>query len=777
MPRLKIRAEKREIEARECLENRRRMMDDSGYLTYVQRLEAFDQQYRMKMQRTEPPWPNASTYNPPITFSKIEDIHAILFGLLANFNFFAIAASEGRGLAEDLLKERARKLNDYLKWSMQNESNTIPFLDQFVHTALLFGHSFGYVGWLTQKRMSRSELFLPPEIRKLEKAKDRDIVVVALAEALRGKPKEVGEGRFAVEFIDEDGEEKEGFAVVDREGPFRPKDEIAVILEREVTVYNAPKPDPIMPWDIVVPPTARSVQSARSIYQNQWYTYDDVARLAKIGLFNVVSRDELALLRRKSDMDPQALSSGSASEATDVEASRDIDFGVSLLEDRRSMFHVVYQYAFEDIDGDGFTESIVRAVLDLSGGKPILLMRQPVEYIYPSGRRPFFDWGMLPVRGRYYCMGIAELIENTQVEANAFYQNRSDVIELVTKPCGFYSPMSGLAPNVIKLRPGQLLKVSDPPRAFAPLAFPIDPGLLLREQSMAEVHAERAVGSTEMGLGRMPSRNPPRTLGATAMLVRQQQLRMDVLASRLMYGIGEGTGGVSEFLMQYLDLLQTFTPEGKEFRVMGTDELCKVQRSEIQGRYDFVIDIGQELNNPQLRMQNAALRYQYGMSNPLVVQNPNTLWRVTVDFFEATGWKNASRLIPPPGPVDAHPPMTQDEENSILARGLYIDALPSDNHTEHLTNIALLLANPAAMAEKFGPTQVQLLNRHAQKHFEYQQMAQMAMGGGMPQLGPGGNGGAQQRGPRVQASMGSGESRLREPMAGPIEMELERGLQ
>jgi hypothetical protein len=774
--RLKLKKDKRDEEARKCLERKQTLIRDTGFDRHVQRMVAWDKQWRMCMERdaADKPWPNASDYNPPLTFSKVEDIHAVLFGLLSSFDFFNLAASGGMSFGEEVMRKRSQLLSEYMKWSMQNESNSAPFLDRFTHNGVLFGHSFGILPWLQLKENIRAEVFIPDELRKVKGIKDKDLITVALGQALKDGPTRIDKDRYRIIFIDDDGMEKEGIAYVDRENPFRPDDELVLVIDREIVRYNAPRPRIKNPWDLIVPPSARDLQTARCLFDREWMTYSEIARFAKSSLFNAVSEDDLAMLRAKSEMDSRSLSSSNTADQDLVIEQHDLDLGLTLLEDRRNFFEITYEYAHEDVDGDGYTESIVRAVASSSGGKPILLMRHPIDYIYPHGRRPFFDWGLIPIPGRYYCMGVPEILEKIQVETNAYYQNRSDVIELITKPTGFYEPMSGIAPNVIKIRPGFLMKARDPQRAFAPLVFPVDPGLLLREQSITEMQAEKAVGSTEMGLGRQPGRNAPRTLGGTAILVRQQQLRMDVFANRLIYGIGEAGGGVVEFLQQYKDLLVAFTSQKKEFRALGTDEIRVIQRSDLEGRYDFVIDIGQELNNPQIRLQNATLRYQYSMQNPLVTQDPNALWKLTVDLWEATGMKNASRVLRPPQPAEAHPPMSQEEEFALLGRGIYIEPLVSDNHMEHIAAIAEMLSpiNSYRLAQIFGPTEIPLLNKHAQKHMEFMQVAAQVQ----QQQGMGMQGGPQQRGQRVQASMGAGMPQLQEPMAGPIENEVQRGL-
>jgi hypothetical protein len=243
--------------------------------------------------------------------------------------------------------------------------------------------------------------------------------------------------------------------------------------------------------------------------------------------------------------------------------------------------------------------------------------------------------------------------------------------------------------------------------------------LLFREQSGIELQSERAIGSTDMGLGRGPTRpNAPRTLGGTAIVVRQQQLRSDVFLKRVMFGKGD-TGGVAEFLRQYKDLYQAFMPEEKEFRTLGTNEIRTVSRADLMGRFDFVVDFGPEINNPQLRLQNATLRYQTALTNPLIIQNPQAFWQITIDFLEATGMHNAGRTLPPPTGVEDRPIMPQEEELVMLSKGLYIDPVPSDDHGQHLAVIAQVLQDPMKLAQYFNANTLQLLNRHAQRHFQF----------------------------------------------------------
>jgi hypothetical protein len=249
----------------------------------------------------------------------------------------------------------------------------------------------------------------------------------------------------------------------------------------------------------------------------------------------------------------------------------------------------------------------------------------------------------------------------------------------------------------------------------------VDPTLLFAEQSGMELHSERMIGTTDLGMGRSPTRNAPRTLGGTQIVVGQQRMKSNVFIQRATYGNDRTPGGILEMLSQARALWKAFMPPAMEFRSVGTNEIVKADRADLQGRYDFVIDFGDEVINPQLRMQNAILRYQLSMQNPMVMANPEAVWELTVDMWEATGKRNAARVLPPPK-GGSHPPMDQDAENEVLSKGVYVEPLPQDDHAAHLSSVMKLVQDPARLSS-FSPSEIPLLERHVSEHMRLQTAA------------------------------------------------------
>jgi hypothetical protein len=719
--RLNLTAEKRSLEARECLDRMTALAERVGINGMVERYKLWDAQWRMKLDRLNKPWPHASEYNPPITFSKVEDVHAVLSGFFQNLNFFSMAPAERHGLAEEEMRKRAEMWTDLLRWSMANESNTLAFMDKWIHDGCLYGCAFGYLPWSRLSRNIQTEHFiaeeylLDPDMNPPEKV----LIEGALGDRLVEGPTKIrgGEG-YRIQLIDDDGETKDATAFIVRGHPSRDEEEPVVLVEREAVYYNAPAPKCIAPWNMLIPGNADSLQTCERFYFRDTMSYDEVARMAKCNLFNATTEADLRALKAwaKLEATPQ---SAVATEAVDEWRDYSLDHGRG--ESEAGRIEVVFEYAFEDIDNDGYAESIVRAIANIT--KPILLMRHRLEYLYPHGRRPFFDWHLIPVDHRYYGMGIPEVLESTQIESNAFYQTKSDLLELLAKPFALYNPMSGLmAPEELHVTPGMLIPVNNVDNALRPFGFPVDPSGLMREQLAAEGHADKAIGTTDMGAGRQSSRpNAPRTLGGTAILVRQQQLRTNSYLHRAFYGCSDYGSGIQEFLHQYRELYAALMPREKEFRALGTNELKTASRVDLQGRFDFVVDFGEGLNNPQLRLQQSLMVYDRAVGNPLIQRDPQAFWHLTVEMMEAAGIKNPSKILPPPTPFQVHPPMQQMDELFVMAKGIYVDPLMTDNHMEHLTQIHQFASNPQLLATHFTQATLMLLERHTARHTEFMQ--------------------------------------------------------
>lgn len=746
--RLRESMDTREKAARGILSRLDEFKRDAGWEQYVTKLTEYDLQWRAKLARENKPWPHATDYNTYLTWSKVEDLHAVLFSFFATHNYYkAIPVSSQRGGHDrELLRQQGEDQTELMKWSQQNESNASGFLDQFIHNGLLYGAGFGQLDYLRDMREVRTEFDVPEEVREADIAKDgaKNILMATLGNRLRSAVGGSNSSGYECDFVDDDGEEKYGrFWVID-DHPFHRKGEIVVISQRDSVLYDAPSHKVIPPWHFFVPGHEKGLQSAHRYWTVDFFSPDDIRMFVNLGIFNALSRDQVkALLRedspllREDEVDmPIPQGSGTLQYGDErLDDTRDESMTTPRLgEYREKMMHeVVFEWSV-DRAPDGTRASYVKA--SFVTPMPMLAMKQRVETIWAHGRRPHMDWHCYPVDGRYNGMGVPEVLESSQKEQNAFYQARSDVLEIITKPGGLYASLSGLAPDEITYYPGMMIKSRNPATDFRPLEFPVQPGFLFQEQVGHDREAERAIGATDLGLGRQGQQNAPRTLGGTAIVVRQQQLRSDVLLRRLMYGRDDRPSGVLEYLHQYRELLTRYMPDHKEVLITGTNEVRSFNREALMGRYVFMVSFDEEINNPQLRATNATQRYQLLASEPLFLQNPQARWYLVQDFMRNTGMANGPVILPPPEEGDIRPDMTQEQENLVMAQGMFVPPKPGDDHAIHSQVIAELINDPVRMTEVgFTQKTIPLLERHLAMHNQLRQSITEMQQGGPPPAG------------------------------------------
>lgn len=735
---LRVSKEKREKEAREVLDRVEAFKMDSNWDGYVSDMMQFERQWRAALPRENKPWNHATDFNTHLTFSKVEDVHSVLFSFFATFGYFsAMPVMASQSADRKVMKERGEHVTELMKWSMQNESNSSGFLDRFTHNGVLFGAGYGGISYLRDLSEIRTEMLPPDELSglDLDQVSAKDVIALTIGDRIQSAIGGNSREGFVADFIDDDGVEKEGrFWAID-DHPYRREGEIVVIVEKTSAMYDAPYSDVLPPWRVLVPASVKSLHSADRYWTLDYLTPTKIYQLHSSGIFNAISKKDLRMLLegpestedRVDGVDPPP-ASGHTSVGSD-EVNDDFDQFLSSPQlvpyrDRTSL-EVIWEWG-TDLDPDTQRPvKVVRAVLE--GPKPTLLAKHRREFLNPSGRVMHVDWHLIPIADRYAGMGLAELLRDSQIEQNAFYQSRSDVLEIVTKPGGLYDPMSGLAPDEVSYKPGMMLRARAPKNAFAPFVFPVQPDFLFQEQVGIDRDAERAVGATDMGLGRQGSPNAPRTLGGTAIMVRQQQLRTDVLLRRLMYGSGDRPSGVFEWLHQYREFLSRYMPEEKEFLISGQNKIATVNRRDLQGRFSFIMSFDQEINNPQLRAANAVQRYQMSLTNPLVLQNPMAMWHITQDLWKNTGMIGGPSILPSPIPAEDRSPMSVEQELGQLALGHMVRPIPSDDNEERIQAVTELLQNQVRMAEMgFNAQTIPLLEQYVRLQLEALQMKSAA---------------------------------------------------
>lgn len=401
-----------------------------------------------------------------------------------------------------------------------------------------------------------------------------------------------------------------------------------------------------------------------------------------------------------------------------------------------------------------------------------------------SGRRPIVDWHFKPVPGRFYSMGVCEIIWSLSNELDAMHNMRIDVGMATNLPWFFYRATSNWNPDEVQLKPLQGVPVDNPNDIKIPTFQNVTTFYMQEEQNLLS-HIERIFGITDLFLGVSPSRGAA-ARHATGFIGTQQEG---------MARIGEVLAQDAQSFSMLCKLIYEFDlqygPEERNFRLHGdaADASEYALRQEdlwFRGEYDFRpgAAVGQWSQQAQEAVAQGVM--QLAAASPLVNADMSRRWAVDARYLRALRIPEGEieQIIGPKEAVSQGEAKSQEAENNEMVQYKYGPGVPapvhqSDNDMDHMRKVNELLVSGAY--EALGRPNEQAIVQHAQMHQQQmvqkqqqQQMMQMQatqqgqpfnrqgqgadpMSRAMAQVGPQGAGGppAMPHGGNGQAAQGS----------------------
>lgn len=344
---------------------------------------------------------------------------------------------------------------------------------------------------------------------------------------------------------------------------------------------------------------------------------------------------------------------------------------------------VIEWYGFYDIDGDGIEEDIMVTLLHDS--------REILRLVIWDISRPFTVIRFSPLVNTPWGESIADLIGQINEELNTLHNQRVDAVTLNNIPYGFYDPLSGFDPEQVQLVPGMMIPTNGPPQNA--VHFPVHQIVrpeMYREEELLSAYAERLVGA---GANVQGTENP-RQISATevATIDRRAGIRFKLIFSRIQRGL-------EKLAKNVIELNQRLMPVEKQVRVMGPNDADPLfggmthmmfKRDELQGKFD-VRTRGEPIVERDLSRQNQMLTYQIGTSNPLIANDPESLFYLTRDTLEALGAKNRELYLKKP---QFAVPQNPEDEQARIAQGENIDPVLGENVDYHLKKHAEFINSP-----------------------------------------------------------------------------------
>ncbi len=328
------------------------------------------------------------------------------------------------------------------------------------------------------------------------------------------------------------------------------------------------------------------------------------------------------------------------------------------------------------------SDLVVRFIPDLN----MVIGIQDLRQLYPADPkpRPFVE-ASYEKDGSYWPDGLPAQIINIEDELYSNHNLGTSGQQMAVCPPGGYRPGQGFEPKDIQMRPGLWIPMDNPQSDYKQLDITVNLEAVAARENQLMGYAERVLGTSDVQMGRQMDRpNAPKTVGGTMAIIQQGNLRMtlDTTALREDY---------STVFQHFWMLEWQFGDEETFFRVTEDDAngLFPVQKGgsiltqeDRNGRFDFHLSLATSQWDRQQQKQDTLARYQLDLQNPLIINSPGALWKVTRDAHEALGDPNFGDLVPEPPQSDM--PKNPKEEWTLIQQGELVQVNPMDNDELHM---------------------------------------------------------------------------------------------
>jgi hypothetical protein len=311
---------------------------------------------------------------------------------------------------------------------------------------------------------------------------------------------------------------------------------------------------------------------------------------------------------------------------------------------------------------------------------------QDLAELYPElrQRRPFVE-GQLMADGSYWSPGFGKMLIDIEDDLRANHNLGVDAGEITVGPIIFYKPASGFDKETFTYGPKMMIPVDNPATDVRVERPAGDPTFTQQREQTLLAYGERLSGQSDMALGRQSDRpNAPKTARGTVALLEEGNVRVSLDTKILR----EEMSGV---IAHFWELEFMFSPEQMFFRVTDDDAnglfktndgFGQLSSDDRDGRYDFKMEFATSLYAREAEKERTLQRYGLDIQNPLIVQNPAALWKVTRDAHEALGDPDFDQTVPEPPSPDM--PVNPKREWALLLEGEDIHVNPLDNDELHM---------------------------------------------------------------------------------------------
>lgn len=383
---------------------------------------------------------------------------------------------------------------------------------------------------------------------------------------------------------------------------------------------------------------------------------------------------------------------------------------------------ILEQHTFYDLDGDGIEEPII--IWIDSNSKKVLRISARFDVNDPD-KKPkeyFTHYSFLDNTDGFYGFGYGHLIAKLNQSLNQMLRNSLDAGELANagNMGGFVSENVGMKGGEIEFPIGKFIKIprtaEDLQKSIYQMKFPGPNAAYVNLMEFMQGIIQRLSNTTEAVSGDASKVYQPMTI--LTMLEQSLQMPSSIMEN-LALAMEDELEKILDVARENAPLIQTFTHD---------DERISITAEDFKGAMRVYPVMDPRSVTKQQKMAKAQSVYQLAMSNPLIAQNPNSIYTVTKQVLTSMEVEEIDQIIQPPQNQKPEKIDDQYEENMFFLmppqdKPLF-DVFPNQDHARHIKIINELLAGFQQQKQTTGqmdiqPEQLQAIMNHKQKHVAF----------------------------------------------------------
>lgn len=489
-------------------------------------------------------------------------------------------------------------------------------------------------------------------------------------------------------------------------------DQVEMIMEREVEVFNGPRPiikdidEVLHDWRAsnLQAPSPSNPGGTSHVILVDYPTVDEIRRLHKNGTYDLMTAD---------DLEEMETTSMNRSEQVMKNQKDDMQGTVNSTEARDNDHKSLTRYTCFDVyEGKDMIWWVIAET-------DTLLKAAHMTELYPANppRRPFSEASFLPVKGRRLGISYLELMEGLHDVGKEIMDQTIDAGTLANSPFFFYKNTAN-NPDTISLGPGDGYPMQDPNNDINFPNIQNNQTFGLNTFNIIEQMQNKLTLTNDLNFGGVPqgSASALRTEGNMQLVLGQSESRPERVMRRLFEGL-------AEMYSQIHELNQRFLPDDKKLLKTGVlsvgedpYESVKDTRA-IQGRVEFTFNANM-LNTSKAGMQQALNQLQGTLISELMLNTgivtTEEIYNLAEDTVKSLG-QDPRRYLKKPTPDSGAMKIYAEEAlQSIMNNNVPVgNAAEAGGAMEHLQKIMAFTESDDF--GHFSPPQVMSLKEYMGK--------------------------------------------------------------